>query len=828
MAVKIISRTYTTPFKPLSTTNWLLGNVGDWQKLSLVCEFAVEKSFDITDTLTINNPDELILNDGSSWGDHGFSIGMECNLDFYYQPIPSGVPIFNRINFFIGNIIGNTLEAVDSLGNAFTTWGFQFGQIAPIRYTDYEIQGVLVFSDQRPQGVKFQPALLSNNQAPSGSLNNFLDGTVTAFVAENTDTLSIFTPVDFTYNLTPFQSGLAVEKATITYLGNNGHKKNYKIEMFFMLACVGELLDFLNGEFPAVVRGASSITDNFLITGYPVYNNPNVKITNNPKDTVLLGNVGWFDENFNQLPNIFTFTSPIYKNLSGDVVSGLDYSNPIKVTTKISGIANLSGQTAFQYGFIWLPLDEDVFKQTDYPFHKNCKVSTGGQAATMSDVFFLSGITNSPFPALRLGYSIDTAKMDVSDIKFVQNGTDVDVSLTFRPSTAFNTFMASLDETERRYAIWVSVGDALPNTNQTDRVSLLLDFNTLQTFIEPIGEYDGLTIDFLDHPQDYLDTPSVIGNSILIEDDLLAKVKFRIDTATGITIPIPTKIAFGVLVENAATGLQYVLDSSEVNLSQFPTPMQYNFNQSRGFKLGTSNDKNWFKVDYDATNNSGTLRGVLGWYGFKTRWEDWIKRFPIPPADFYDNTEPQNGLNNDWVSYFQTSGYTLNFFVNISAKLNGTAVIYQNLKLMSVTDYDVNPIITTEFKWYRDNAGAKGAQLFGGTDPISSLPLGVIIEGEVVWLDIEYTRSVGTWLNVLSTFGINCIEVDGGAGQFEFRQLSSIWLPEVSNPVVAIPANTLAALTLVSATKIRVSCRIDSNKLIDSQRYKVSGRIGCI
>lgn len=826
MAVTIKSRTYTNQFKPTSTTTWLLGNVGDWQKLTLVCEFAVEKVFDISDTLTINNPNELILNDGSTWGSNGFAIGMECNLDFYVLDLGSGSTTFNRIPFFIGNLVGSSLFAVDSFGNPFTTWGFQYGQIAPIRTATKEVQRVLVFSDQLPQGIDFKTTLLSNNQAPSGSLNSFIDGTVTIFRAENTDTLTIFTPTDFTYNLS-FQSGLAVEKATVEYLGATGHYKNYKLELFFMMPCIGELLDFLNDLAPTVVRGAASITDNFEIIGYPVYNNPNCQIKNNPKNTLLLGNVGWFDENFNQLPNNFTFTTPIYTNLSGDVVSGLDYANPVKVTTTISGIPNLSGSTRFQYGFAWLSLEEDNYKSNAYPFHENYKVSTGGQAATLSDVFPLSNVNNSPFPALRLGYSSDGAAMNASDIQFVQNGVNVDVSITFRPNTAFATFMDALDETERKYVLWVSVGDQAPNTNQSDRVSLKLDFNTLQTFIEPIGAYPGLTIEFLEHQQDYLDTPYV-SNSILIEDDLLAKVKFRIDTATGATIPIPTKIAFGVLVENIATGLQYVLDSNTVNLAAYPLVTQYNFDQNRGFKLGVGNDKNWFKVDYDSTNDSGTERGVLGWYGFKTRWEDWIKRFPVPPNDFYDNTQPQNGLNNDWYHYFDTAGYTLNFFVNITATLNGSTVIYQNLRLMTVKDYDVNPIITTAFKWYRDNAGVKGALLTGGTDPISGLPLGVIIDGENVWLDIECTRSSGTWASVASTYGINCIEVDSGAGQFEFRQLSSIWLPAVDNPLIPIPANTLAFLTLVSPTIIRVSCRVDSSKLIDSQRYKVTGRIGCL
>ena len=69
--------------------------------------------------------------------------------------------------------------------------------------------------------------------------------------------------------------------------------------------------------------------------------------------------------------------------------------------------------------------------------------------------------------------------------------------------------------------------------------------------------------------------------------------------------------------------------------------------------------------------------------------------------------------------------------------------------------------------------------------------------------------------------------MDEGAGQKEFRQLSSIWLPEFDNPMIPIPALTLVNLVWVSTTVVRAECRIDANKLIDSNRYKVTGRLGC-
>jgi len=830
MSVTILTEEFITPFKPASSTNWQLGNVGDWLKLELTCQFAVEYRFSPLASLTISDPNELILNDGTNWRDHGFAVGMSCTLKFIvYQTNPNGsiTSTTNLITFVVGSVSGSTLYANDAFGSPKTTWGYNFGQIAPVMVnSDKEIANVIVWSDARPQGINFTFGQPTNSQSISGTLASSLDGTITKFVLENAHALSMLSPVQFTHSLN-FKSGTSAELVTCEYLGANGHRYNYKIAIIFMLPPFGSIGDMTNETAPDNAKGIEALTANYLIEGLPVYNNPNVRIKNDPKLTQKKGNTGWFDENFNQLPNLFTHTDVVYTNAAGDIVSQLDYANPITVTTTISGVPNVSGASRCQYGFAWYSLDEDDFKSNNYPVHENYKVNTGSQAASLGDVFPVSPTVHA---ALRTGYSHDGATMDAKDISFVQSGSDIIFTATFVPSAAFTTFMDALSDNERKYVLWVSVGDQAPDTNLGDRVSLRLDFNTMITEPVVIGSWDGLDISFTDHPQVYTDTPIVCGNSMYVEDDFLAKIAFQIDTAVSSTIPIPTAISYGFLAQRNSDDFQFVLDNTTVDLTVYPDPTQFNFDASRGFKLGAGNDKNWIKVDHNAAADSGTLKGVLGWYGFKIRWEDWLKRLNVPSA-FYDNTEKKDGLNNDWYHYYQTAGWSLKFFVNIDATLDGNAVRYQNLRNLTILDYNSNSTISTSIKWYRDNNGVKGAQLLGGTDPISGLPLGVIIDGETVWYDIEYTSTGTPWANQAfvdaNVYGVNCFEVDGGAGQKAFRQLSSVHLPENDNPIIPIPTKTLAEVTWVSTSKIIVEGRIDSNKLIDATRYKSSGRIGC-
>jgi hypothetical protein len=133
MGVTVLKQEYKTQFKPSSTTNWLLGNVGDWQKLTLECEFVVEKFFSATDTITFDDPNRLILNGGQTWNELGFDVGMSCNIFYYVRVWTAGVPALfsNNIPFVITAIIGNTLEAQKPSGAPFTSWGYQYGAIAP-------------------------------------------------------------------------------------------------------------------------------------------------------------------------------------------------------------------------------------------------------------------------------------------------------------------------------------------------------------------------------------------------------------------------------------------------------------------------------------------------------------------------------------------------------------------------------------------------------------------------------------------------------------------------------------------------------------------------
>ena len=830
MGVTVNSRKYENIFRPQdSNIDWLLGNVGVWQKLKLDVSFSVEVEFTSTNVLFIDQPNVLTLTNGKTWNEYGFSNGIEIVLEWEYVDTTVSPPIV------IQNALGlaQPVKLMNIQGDRAEVWSVATNQplsiipiqsgIAPISGASFEIRNVKIYSTVRPQGIKFTYGHIDNSTVQSNNLASFIDGTFTSFLAENTDTMTIGQVSSMA--AIGNQSGMSIASCNLEYKGNSPNGFRYEIRVVFMLSSFFEDINtFINFTSPSGTFDASSLTDNFEVVGYPVYNNPNVEIKNDLTDTQQFGNTGWFDENYNGLANSFTVSSVTYTNLAGDTVSELDHQNPIQVTAIIDNVPNLSGQTKCAYGFAWIPIEEGDYKQNQYAFYQNLKMNTGGNAATFQDVI---NVSNAIDPTVRTGYSKDNSTMNVSNLRFRPTGANqITFEALFTPSADFITEFNAKDISERYYILWVSVADQNEVTNFSNRVSLLLDFNQMDSYVEPVGAFSGMEIEFLDHSMSesyaFSGCPYVVK---YVEDDLLARVKFQIDTATGSDIPTITSLSYGVLTERLSDGYQYELDRYQIDLTQYPDPTQFNFSASRGFKLGAGNNKNFVKVEHFPALDSGTKKGVLGLYGFKIRWEDWIARLNVPTEiqqTFYDNTLAANGINNDWYRYLNDAGWTVYFYVYLDGTLNGETVRYINKKTLSFYDYS-NPILTT-YTYIRES---DGTVLNGGTDPVSGLPLGVLIAGEKIRIEVLYTKTVGTFPAITDIYGTICSEVDEGAGQFEFRQLSSIWQPESDNPLEGI-SGTLLDLQLLSPTELKMSCLVDVDKLIDADRYKISSRSGYI
>lgn len=594
------------------------------------------------------------------------------------------------------------------------------------------------------------------------------------------------------------------------------YKRTYEFGLEFMISSLFEDLEGIeNKQIPSFLVGDGSITDNFLIRFFPEWNNPNVKIQNDMAKSVRLGNTGWFNENFNQLPNDFSVDSVEYFDLNGNKVESIDYSSPVKVKAVISGLGNSNPNTEAGFGFAWIPKNESDYKEKETPFYRNCFVQSG----SITDGFKL----NTLYKDVNVGAGINGASMDSSNVKFTYSSGKLVFEAVFEPNVGFFSEFDAKEDDDRNFILWVSIADGTLERNFSNRVALIADIGSMIRNIPQGGKYGEITNKFIEHPYSEIAQGEDVFDGI-VQDDVLCRVPFRIPSDGSISFQ---RMIFGVEVKNLATGSEFVLERLEVDLSSFPVQdkvQQINYSQDRGFKLEPGNNKNWVKVERNPTADIDRYSSYIAYFATKIRWEDWVKN-TFAPGDFYDPSELNSGLNNDWVHYLRTKGWAVDFFVKINAVEDGGLKQYKNSWKMKFSDYDENVNIQTAHRYLRDS---DNALLNIGNDPESGKPLGVILSNEPTRIEIDFEiLDSGVW-DIDKVYSVTTIEIDRGAGRMEQRQLSSVWGSESDNPLIPVAGESKLKISIDGTAKIlTTSCLVDPDLLQDAVKYRVTGRVGC-
>ena len=307
MGVITTGRNYSNKYRA-EIVDWLLGNVGDWQQLTLVVRFGVEKTYSQSAPLLFESGNRLVNGDGTSWNEYGFDIGDTFTYSFtldFFDSNGNSVPGFPQT--FSGTRTISLLAA-----DEMTYSGASLGGIpmAPYKDGSIEVSDFVIYVDKQPQGAVLTYGHLQNADADGLNLASFIDGTTTRFAAINMHTLTGWNALD----PMGLQSGMSVRSGAWAYWGKIGtHYYQYAFNIEFMISSFFEdLSNFELQEPPSQTFDAASLTDNFELIGYPEWNNPNTQIKNNMNHTKRLGNTGWFEENFNGLDDDFTVSNVQY------------------------------------------------------------------------------------------------------------------------------------------------------------------------------------------------------------------------------------------------------------------------------------------------------------------------------------------------------------------------------------------------------------------------------------------------------------------------------------------------------------------------------------
>jgi len=810
MASALITNRQYTNFYTGTTTSWLIGNVGDVVELTLDldAEILFTSTYQTQVKITDNNH---VTRLSGSWFDEGFAVGQLVSLIANLTtnggaPIPiAGLPHTGQIL-----TLTPSLMIVDLLNVGDTFMPFQNS----INSIDYEWSGLTIAcTDTNPfKGVEFYYGLTTNTQVGSGDLSSLIDGTVLTFKHN-----SIVAPVSAPINLIPFsyQSGGAILSATIQ--GNttvSGTLKKYIIKIKFIITPIYEVVDDLtNLILPTPYKGNECLTDIFRVNILPEINNPNINVSVSGAQSVLKGNTGWFNENYNGGVNNYSINQVQLFNELGIPISGIASGGKTDFTIIINQVGATS---AFDYklGFVWTPSTPSYYTDKLLGYHKNvmyngCSDSVVLNSSTAAQTF--TGYTNEA-----------GARMDIEFSSITLQANTVTIRGKFVPNAAFETFMEAVDTSDLNYLVWVSVGDNL-DVNITDRVSLISDFSSF-TLPAITTEQFNVTNSFLGHAQESTQVGSMFYEGC-VEDEISARSIISLDTTLDETIE---EIKFTIEGYNYVTNESYVLESNAYDCTGFVKDnaniQQINIDTTRGFQMVSGLEKNAVQVFRDPLNDVGSLKAYKGIYSFRFRWEDWISKITVPSV-FYDNTLLNNNLNNDWSTKDDLANWKLTYNVNMKVLRQGLEVNTKNSFDFAVRKYEESIVYDGAITTYDST---KTNSLFLGFDA-NGVRNNAILSAENTWIqaDFDLEDLMGDVGDINDYYGVIRIEEYRNGGLFKIEMLSSI-LTNTENILIPLTGETQAKMTKVSDTKIRVEGLIDKTKLnLNNSQYKISARLGC-
>jgi hypothetical protein len=250
---------------------------------------------------------------------------------------------------------------------------------------------------------------------------------------------------------------------------------------------------------------------------------------------------------------------------------------------------------------------------------------------------------------------------------------------------------------------------------------------------------------------------------------------------------------------------------------------QFQVDRTRGFLLPNGNDKNWLKVERLSVIDSGDIYGYIAYFGTRIRYEDWISRSNVPPS-FFNASQRLNGSNNDWYDYLITENWEIRLSCEIQSDTETGLVSYYNSWPFVFKDYDSNANIISEHYYKRSS---DNTLLNVGVDQETGKPLGVILENEETIIQIEYTSD--TFFDISSVYAVTTLEIDKGAGEWEMRQISSVYERSIDNPLKSVDGTNKLKLEIAqgNTNKLITTCKVDPTLLNKSARYRITGRLGC-
>lgn len=625
-----------TPELTSETTDWLLGNVTNKLVATITCR-AVWYAYA---GLAANNEDMAFVaaTDVITWNGGDF----ENEKFFVGDTITITGSASNNGNF--------TITAID--GNEIT--------VTPGLVDEASSETAIITGTTECTGINFRYNLIENDTALN--FNSLIDGRENKFSKADID-YTVLTNVDMV------QQGIyrSNHLGSCQVKGTNTLNEFTITHTFYIAPFLDpeNLTDFLNSVSPDYFFNDNSLRYVYDIELLYKLTDPN-RVHKTEAEKFLIGNAGWFDENFNGGINKFSISSLTFTN-NLTSIDYIDYNAETDVYIGITSEDSVfsAGNTEFVLNHFIVPESEADYKETSTNFTEN---------------FMFDRVKQIDGAAGVNGENYGTDYQVLKDVRTTSISSGyILIHAKIALSAAYKARIAQM--TDKRVVLSVSIQDHAKTTYTADLVSL----KSVAVYDTDNSNDELVDITTVFNP--YTREDLVMSNAgSFIEDTVRSNSIIGLDITNSATI---SKISVIIRAENTTDS--FVLHQKDISFSGAVVKngiQEINIEQPTGFVLKSDNPFYNYTLTRREDLDTATVAKYQLIYPFKIRWEDFIKLTGVS-SDFYDTAELYNGFNNNWFTYWNTSGWDIKYIVQVTASENGYTNVINKEKTLDAVNYEL-------------------------------------------------------------------------------------------------------------------------------------------
>ena len=387
-----------------------------------------------------------------------------------------------------------------------------------------------------------------------------------------------------------------------------------------------------------------------------------------------LGNVGFYGERFNDQPTNYYIesiehTTPgaiILPSIEASIIEN-NFKIVIKNTIDTPFVDNFSN---IKLSFSLAP-EVEVYQNQLQTVNENFAFDSAfltlGSAPINGDLF---GTNEQVFKSLEANF------VSSSEIEIVGK-----IAFTAPLLTVINGLA------EQKYLISAIVQDHTLDTPDADKVNLLADINEFYIPLIDDGMIEFET-SFIEHNDDT--EIGVLEPIVRPGDEVIVRSIIALDsTGRDLDTVDFNKLEVDIISTNGSE--TFVLDEFDYSFAndlKVGGVTFVNFEQNRVFKLPLNDPRRLISIKRREDLDAAGVYYYEVRYPILFRWEYWVKLNTVN-TDFFDTSEPNNGLNHFWHRY-NSLGWSIKARIRLSTDNNGVPGQYEDSLDMLSRDYNTN------------------------------------------------------------------------------------------------------------------------------------------